>query len=102
MKMKLFTAFCTACLISVGVATADAQDRFVYRPHFGAHQSVREQIPWQIPQDRFVHRPNYGAVRHGVGTRTPNYAEYYLRRHNQLPPYGGYDMPDSAPIIYQR
>jgi len=101
MTMKLLTGFFTACVLALGVANADAQDRFVYRPHFGVMPNDPLPLLHPDPQDRFVHRPNYGAVRQGVLTRTPTYAEYYLRKHNQLPPYGNY-APREPDVYYWR
>lgn len=77
------------CVLSC-CAVASAQEVFVYRPNFAARQPIYyDPLPPRIAiQDRFVHRENYAARRQGIGYRVPSYAEYYLRKHNELPRWG--------------
>jgi hypothetical protein len=65
-----------------------AQDTFVYRPNYAARRQIyNDRMPPIVIQDRFVHRENYAAKRQGVPARVPSYADYYLHKYNELPPY---------------
>jgi hypothetical protein len=85
--MTMLKSVICGCVLTC-CAAASAQD-FVYRPNYAAQRQIYyDPLPRIAIQDRFVHRENYAAKRHDIRYRVPSYAEYYLRKHNELPRWG--------------
>lgn len=97
--MKRFRIATILAVLVSTAAVASAQDQFGYRQYFGGGPYYYQAapgayyyptVPGTMNDDRFVYRENFTARRQGLGYRAPTYEEYYLRRHNELPPYGYY------------